>query len=388
MEEVLIIGGGASGLMCAVLLAESGRKVTVLEKNDRVGTKLLATGNGKCNLTNVNLSVNDYNTNAARDVIEEFSPQKVVELFNKMGLLTKTDVEGRVYPYSESANTVLNVLISRLREYGAQTVCDCAVTALNYKNNKWIAVTSKGEFSADKVIFACGSNATTGHDSLKILKDLGHKVKAFSYAIAPLKCDCVKGASGVRAKVYATVYINGQAVMGEKGELLFKDNALSGILAFRLSSAIARNQNAKDCKVVIDFVPDLDESQLSEFIYRNCSAMSPLEGILHKALAFNVVATTPMDRSLIMSRKKAADLAKACKNFQVDILGVESKNHAQVACGGVAVGELDMKTMQSKLREGLYCVGECVDVDGLCGGFNLHWAWASAAAAYKDIITK
>ncbi len=387
MDDILIIGGGASGLMCAYLLAKGGKAVTVLEKNDRVGKKLLATGNGKCNLTNVNLTLDDYNTALIKDILDEFTPNKVIDEFASMGLMTKVDGEGRVYPYSESANTVLNVLLRKLEEYGVKIICDAFVNKITPIDGKWKAIASKGEYIGDKAIFACGSNATSGIDSLNLISSLGHSVTPFRYAIAPLTCDGIKGMGGVRAKVHASIIINGKEIMGESGEILFKDDAISGILAFRLSSALARySQRVESCKVKIDFAPDIQQDQLADFIYSNCSVFAPLEGILHKAIAQNVLSRVPMDRSWIMSRKKSNDIAKSCKAFDVNILGVGSRANAQIACGGVPLNELDTRTLQSRLHSGLYCIGESVDVDGLCGGCNLHWAWASAMAASKDLV--
>lgn len=387
MDDILIIGGGASGLMCAYLLAKGGKAVTVLEKNDRVGKKLLATGNGKCNLTNVNLTLDDYNTALIKDILDEFTPNKVIDEFASMGLMTKVDGEGRVYPYSESANTVLNVLLRKLEEYGVKIICDAFVNKITPIDGKWKAIASKGEYIGDKAIFACGSNATSGIDSLNLISSLGHSVTPFRYAIAPLTCDGIKGMGGVRAKVHASIIINGKEIMGERGEILFKDDAISGILAFRLSSALARySQRVESCKVKIDFVPDIQQDQLADFIYSNCSVFAPLEGILHKAIAQNVLSRVPMDRSWIMSRKKSNDIAKSCKAFDVNILGVGSRANAQIACGGVSLNELDTRILQSRLHSGLYCIGESVDVDGLCGGCNLHWAWASAMAASKDLV--
>lgn len=383
--KVIIIGGGASGLMCAYRYAKSGASVTVLEKADRVGKKLLSTGNGKCNLSNIRAAADCYNDDRVKNVLNRYTPLRVIEEFSSMGLLTKVDSEGRVYPYCESANAVLNVFLRALGEYGVEIVTDCIVGNISLKEGKWIAMTGKGSYVGDRLVVACGSDATMGFNSQSIVKSQGHKVTPIKYAICPLLTESVKGANGVRAKAYASMFINGNEVMGESGELLFKDNALSGILAFRLSSALARyKEEIKNCQVKIDFFPDIPEDKLSDFIFKNCSAFAPLDGLLHKALAYNVLARTPMDRSLIMSRKKADDLAHTCKNFTVDISGLSSKANAQIACGGISLDGVDMMNMESKSRKGLYFIGECLDVDGLCGGYNLHWAWASAMAASED----
>lgn len=386
-KKIIIIGGGASGMLCAIKCADKGSDVTVLERNERLGKKLLATGNGKCNLSNLGATADAYNDVFTKDILQRFTPEKIKDEFASLGLLCKSDNEGRIYPYSESATTVLNVLLQRLSERGVKAVCDCFCNEIRKAGQGFNVITSKGEFYADAVVVATGSDATAGHNSHSLLSAFGHKIKSLNYAIAPLICKDIKGANGVRAKAYARMEINGDTVMGERGELLFKDGALSGILAFRLSSALARRGGKFDsCKVVIDFVPDLSENQLADYIYENCSVFAPLEGILHKALAYNVIATIPMDRSLIMSRKKAADIARACKNYKVDVLGVAGKNFAQVACGGIELDGIDSSTMQSRLCKGIFAIGEVVDVDGLCGGFNLHWAWASALACSEAIV--
>ncbi|MCI8944464.1 MAG: aminoacetone oxidase family FAD-binding enzyme [Clostridia bacterium] len=384
-EEILIVGGGASGMMCACRFAKRGFKVTVLEKSDRVGKKLLATGNGKCNLTNVNIKIEDYNSDEVKWALLRYSPKRVISEFESMGLMTRTDSEGRVYPYCESANAVLNTFLRVMEEYGVNIVTNCVVGGMTNRDGKWTVMSSKGNYVADKVVVATGSDATMGFNSHNITRSQGHKVTPIRYAIGPLLTDSVKGANGVRAKAHATMYINGQEVMGEKGELLFKDNALSGILAFRLSSALARYRSeVNSCKVVIDFFPDKSFEEVADFLHKYCSAASPLQGMLHKAIAQNIFARTPMDRSLIMSRKKAEDIAYTCKNFEVDIKGLSDRLNSQVACGGISLDRIDMITMRSRNTKGLIFVGECLDIDGLCGGGNLHWAWASAMAATEE----
>lgn len=386
-EKILIIGGGASGMFCALKLAAHVKSVTILELSDRLGKKLLATGNGKCNLTNIDITVDDYNSPSVGGVIDRFSPKRIIEEFASLGLLTRVDSEGRVYPYSESAAAALNVLLQRLNASGAEVVCSCEVTDINYDGKKWRVESTCGEFVADKLVFATGSDATSGRNSHSLISKLGHSVTPLRYGICPLKSNQIKGANGVRAKVYASIAINGETLMGERGEMLFKDNALSGMLAFRLSSALARFRGEiKECEVAIDFAPDLTLDELARFIFDYSDVYRPLDGILHKALAANVLSRVPMDRSLIMSRKKAMDLAKGCKNFKVEITGLAGKSSAQVLCGGISTDGIDMDTMQSKKCKGLYIIGEAADVDGLCGGCNLHWAWASALACCEDLI--
>ena len=385
--KILIIGGGASGMMCALKSAQKGANVTIVERNERVGKKLLATGNGKCNLSNLGVSKDAYNSPFVEAVLSKYDAQKIMAEFASLGLLCKADSEGRIYPYSESATTALNVLLQRLAEYGVETVCDCSAQKIEKIGDGFKVITTKGEYLADKVVLATGSDATSGFNSHSLVNGFGHKSVPLNYAIAPLLCNEVKGANGVRAKVYASIAVNGKTLMGERGELLFKDNALSGVLAFRLSSMLARyRENVKSCEVSVDFVPDMSEKELADYIYANCSAYAPLEGILHKALAHNVLARVPMDRSLIMSRKKADDIARGCKNFKVNITGIGGKSSAQVASGGVALDGINDNTLQSKLCKGLYIIGEATDVDGLCGGFNLHWAWASALACSEDML--
>lgn len=381
MQNVIIVGGGASGILAAIVFSQKGDKVTLLEKGERIGKKLLSTGNGKCNLTHVGIKADDYNTPFVRSVIEKYSPKTVINYFGTLGLITRTDEEGRVYPYSESATTVLNVLLQKLDRYKVNTVCDCAVQSVSEQNGKWTAHTSKGDFTGDKLVLATGSDATCGTNSHSLVTKFGHKCTEFEYAIAPLLCKDVKGANGVRAKVLATLLIDGVETMSERGEFLFKDNALSGVLAFRLSSMLARKKgNYKEAKIIIDFLPDLSEEELTEHIYKYGNIFNPLEGILHKAIAQNVIGRVPMDRSLIMSEQKARNLAKGCKNFQANVTGVAGRQFAQVMSGGLDVKDFDERTLQSKLVKGLYCIGEVLDVDGLCGGYNLHWAWASAMA--------
>lgn len=386
-KRVVVIGGGASGLMCAYELAKGGAQVTVLERNDRVGKKLLCTGNGKCNLTNMDASAKAYNSAFVENALSKYTPQEIVSRFKAMGLLVRIDAEGRVYPYCESATAVLNVFLQRLREVGAQIVCDCEVGEIVRCGKEYKVRSSNGEYLCDCAVLATGSDATQGKNSHFLAEKLGHRTTEIKYAISPLLCKEVRGANGVRAKVSASIFINGEIAMQERGEVLFKDGALSGVLIFRLSSMLARYRGeVKNCNVVLDLVPDMSQEELENHIYENCSVFAPLEGVLHKAIAHGVYARTPMDRSLIMSRKKARDIARVCKEFNVEVTALSGRSSAQAASGGISTDGIDAETMRSRICDGLYIIGEVADVDGLCGGYNLHWAWASALACSEDIL--
>ncbi len=383
--DVLIIGGGASGLVCAIECA-NGRKVALLEATPKVGKKILVTGNGKCNLTNLDMSADKYNTDWGKDIIGEFSPAYIVDKFAQYGLYCKSD-EMRIYPHSESANSVLNVLLAAAKSNGVQIFGDTVATSIERTNDEWKIYTTQGEFWCKKLVLATGSCATFGKASYDLISPFGHTTTKLFPALVPLKSKSIIGANGVRAKVDATLNIDGKK-FSESGELLFKDGAISGILAFRMSSHLARASahGYKSATMAIDFVPEMSERELAQFVEDNYNPrLGMLEGVLHKAIAANIVRNTCMDRSLLMSQEKAEALAHTCKHYVAVIDGLGSLSNAQVVSGGLNLDEWDNHTLRSNKVADLWAMGELLNVDGECGGYNLHWAWASALAVAKDI---
>ncbi len=353
--ETVIIGGGASGLMLYNLLK---KKSIIVEANDRVGKKLLATGNGKCNLSNDNLNASFYNApDFVRPIIGEFGFEEIVKTFKSFGLVTKT-IEGRLYPYSECAATVLNVLRKNVNALTAHKVMDVIKTDFGFT----VKAAGENGISIDckNVVLASGSNATFGLNSLNLYSKFGHTVKEFKPSLCPIKVDGsdIKGLSGVRVKAALKC---GDHI--ENGEILFKDNAISGIAAFNVSAIIARG----GCKnLAIDFMPDYTLNDVAKLV------KGGIEGIFHTRLC-----------ELLKSRTKGS-LAEIIKNYELTFKGLSDISAAQVASGGLNTDEFDNNLMSKKIS-GLYAIGEALDVDGICGGYNLSWAFSSAAKVAKII---
>lgn len=409
--DVAIVGGGASGLLCACECAKRGKSVVVIEASDRVAKKIAASGNGRCNLTNSDVTKNNYNTDFVDSIVGKFSSKNIIDYFASLGLLTAIE-DGRVYPLSRSATSVINILLLQLSKYRVLVMCDSKVIKIEKSTNLNKGVDNVFcldlEKASEKIyavntVVCCGSRAGVGLKSYKLLEQFGHNVTTLLPALAPLKCDSFKGASGVRANVKARLEFDGKIIAEKEGEFLFKDNALSGVLAFELSSALAREINKenntmnlrnntlsggrceKSVKVVIDFAPSLSEEDFVDFLGHNTNAMAPLSGVLHKALSQIVLSQTPMDRSLLMNENKCRAIAKACKNCAVDVQLTDDFSVAQVCVGGLDTQFFDNICLESKLVDKLFACGEALNVDGDCGGYNLHWAWASALAVAEKI---
>ncbi|MEG1608483.1 MAG: NAD(P)/FAD-dependent oxidoreductase [Clostridia bacterium] len=414
--DVAIVGGGAAGIVCAIECAKKGKKVVVFEVAERVGKKLLATGNGRCNLSNMSVSKDNYNNKFVQKIVEKYPCDKIVAYFESLGLLCKNE-DGRIYPLSESANNVLSTLILQMQRYGVEVLCQVRIESIkkvklsdncNGKNNDCDKANANNDcdkananndedyffelvgggqsWSAKNVVLACGSRATLGTESYNLGVELGHHMTQLKPSLVALPTKAFCGASGVRAKASAKLVVDGVVVTQKSGEFLFKDNALSGILAFELSSKLARMVEWKKASVVIDFAPNIDEEKFVEFLRENASAFDPLVGVLNKAIARIVLSRVVMDRSLIMTDGKCKNIAKACKNFEVEVTKPNSFANAQVCVGGLVVSEFDDQTLQSKLCKKLFACGEMLDIDGDCGGYNLHWAWASGLAVAQFII--
>ena len=379
----IIVGGGASGVVTAIMLARKGRKTLVLEAQDRTLKKLLASGNGRCNLSNSAVCPERYNAPAfVAPSLSAFGLEEVKHFFLSVGIELREE-DGRWYPYSLSAGSVVNALLRAAEKAGVVTVCGAKADRIT-KDGLFCVSAAGKTYYAENVIFTAGSNATSGLDSLSLLSSFGHfsteKVASVSY----IPSDSVKGASGVRAKAALKLICGGTTVFSGEGELLFKDNALSGILAFEASSRYARMlREGKTCEGIIDFTPDRSEIQLKEFFGKcDLDCVDALCAYVHRALAVAIAKKAGVKGA---AEDNADKLASVLKNYSVVFGGVCDIKNAQVVSGGLDLKDFDPHSLQSLKTKGLFAAGEALDVDGDCGGFNLHWAWASAHAVVVKI---
>lgn len=379
----IIIGGGASGVVTAILLARKGRKVLVLEAQDRALKKLLASGNGRCNLSNSAVCPQRYNAPAfVAPALGAFGQKEVKDFFLSVGTELREE-DGRWYPYSFNAGSVVNALLRAAEKAGVTVICGAKVDAVT--KDKLFCVSAAGKtYYSENLVFTAGSNATSGLDSLSLLSRFGHNSTKRFASVSYIPSGSVKGASGVRAKAALKLVCGDNTVFLGEGELLFKDNALSGILAFEASSRYARMlREGKTCVGVIDFTPDRSEEELKEFFKSlDLDCTEALCAYVHRALAVAIAAKAGVKG---LAKESAAKLAHFLKNYPVTFNGVCDIKNAQVVCGGLELKDFDPCGLESRKVNGLYAAGEALDVDGDCGGFNLHWAWASAHAVAAKI---
>lgn len=386
--KVLIIGGGASGMMAALTASEE-HEVLLVERQSRMGRKLLATGNGRCNLTNRNLTIGNYHgcdVSFCRYALEHFSVEKTLEYFRSLGLLTVCESSGKVYPYSDSANSVADVLRLPLEQRENVTiVTGCEIQQLHRKKGKFFATSAEQTFEADRVIICAGGVAggkLGGTDlGYRLLSSFGHSRTKLYPSLVQLRTDTtfVRSLKGVRCE--AMVYINGQM---RRGEVQFTDYGISGPVIFELSSQISQEQ-----ELVIDLLPDLSVQEVLELLQNRIGQMPNLKsedlltGTLHNRLGRTMLRVCGCSLEVPCSelRNVLDRIAYTVKHFPLRVLGNMGMDSAQVTAGGIRTEEFRPDTLESRLCKGLYAAGEVLDIDGDCGGYNLQWAWSSGRLA-------
>ena len=371
-RRVAVIGGGAGGLAAAVAAGGADAEVIILEKANRVGKKLLKTGNGRCNLSNRHVSSEGYNRPGfVAPLLGTFGCDALVDFFASIGLWTVTDGEGRVYPRSDTAASELDVLRLAAAERGVREICAAEAAAVERHGRGFVVRTREGgEFSADRVIVSSGGGTA-------LLRPLGHAYVPFSPALCPLRTDPepIRGLSGLRVKCRASLRRDGREVFADSGELLFRDYGVSGILALDLSRYALPGD-----ELALDLLLETDRAALREKLEARRSlgraGAEGLTGVFHRRINEALVRAA--------GGTDPGALAEAMKDYRLRILGPGDIHNAQVTRGGAAVDAFDPLTLESRLVPGLYCVGEALDIDGRCGGYNLHWAFASGLAAGRS----
>lgn len=399
MKKVLVIGGGASGLMASITAARQGAKVTLLEKNRQTGKKLLVTGNGRCNFTNRNQELSYYrseNQEFVKEALKAFSADQTVRFFEKLGILVK-DCGGYLYPNSGQAASVAEVLRLETQRLQIKTACNTEVLSVEKKDGLFYVKTEGWTYTSDAVILACGSMAASGTgstgDGYRFAESLGHRVIRPLPALTGLcasQKDCQK-LSGVRMEAKVTLQIDGAVCIEEQGEVQFASYGLSGIPVFQVSRYASRAlEEGKACEICLDLCPAYKEEKMIELLAEraegtgNRSGTDVLLGMFPEKLS-----KVLLERAGISGKKKRKDwtqtemqsLVRQIKSMRFTITKCRGYDQAQVCTGGVPLSQLKGISMESALVPGLYFAGELLDVDGACGGYNLQWAWTSGFLA-------
>lgn len=389
MKNVVIIGGGASGLMSAIWAARCGANVTLLEHNEKVGKKILATGNGRCNLTNRVQDARFYrsmNSAFPWKIISQFPTEETLQFFEELGICMK-DKNNWIYPYTEQAASVNEVLEMEARHRKVKIKLNEEVISIEKTSDKndsgFLVVTKTWKYACDRVIIACGTTASSVEGSsetgYQLAKALGHTL------IQPLPALCaLKGKGNYFAKWAGTkmdtclrLEIDNAINIEERGEVLLTDYGISGICVFQVSRfAIRAIQEGKQVQCHLDFMPEYSEAQLLHMLAQRRTACP------YKSTQQLLVGLIPKKLIPLVVTKKCTDemIVHQLKDWVVPIKDAYSLKQAQVCSGGVNTKELTL-SLESKLQPGIFFAGEVIDVDGPCGGYNLQWAWSSGAVA-------
>ncbi len=384
-KRLVIIGGGASGITAALYAAKicKSADITILEKNDRIGKKLLRTGNGRCNITNDNACAERYLSPLAKASLEQFDVTKTKELLASLGIVLKADNTGRNYPYSESAATLLNALLANIKAAGINIISDFDVSNISKKENRFIIQGNKS-ISADCIIIAAGSPASVkNYNADKILESIGAEYKKFRPALCPLPSEesFLRSLKGVRAK--ARVSLNGHC---EDGEVQFNEKNISGICIFNLAKYVG-----SPTEVNIDFMPEYSEEEIAALLkvkqQNSLEAGELCDGLILRKLALVLIKKAgfkPSQRAGELSDKALKSIAKQIKAFKLKVKPPADFSSAQVCSGGVSAEQIDAASLELKTNKGIFLCGEILDVDAPCGGYNLQWAISSGLYAAKN----
>ena len=359
--DVIVIGAGAAGISCALAYKQKNphKKIVVLEQNDRIGKKILKTGNGKCNLGNTHINENSYyNWNYIKNRMKQFN---TIDYFEKMGIITREDEQGRLYPHSETASSIVDVFRYELDRLAIKVRCSFLVTNIVAGTN-FIVQGPQEEMEAEKIVIATGSRAQEKTNGYQLLEKLGHHITSLTPRLVPIKVEeNIKALQGIRVKCLAQT--NGYQ---EYGEILFKETGLSGILALNLS----RYVNKKD-KIILDLAPEKSYLELKEIIekLKDRDLSMVLRGLLPKMLILDILKTVKTTDEIVDKIKKYSFTVKDYYDF----------GFAQITRGGVDMTEVN-ENFSSKIIKNCYIIGEVLDVDGECGGYNLMFAWMSGSS--------
>lgn len=400
--EIAVIGGGASGMMAAITARKSGKEVVILERKDRILKKVLITGNGRCNITNVNANISNYfgkNISSVENILNSFNPQDTMDFFNGLGIVCNEENRGKVYPLSGQASSVVDALRFEAERLGIKIETEFYVKKIEKDGFKFkIYSEDRKKIEAGRVILAAGGQSYpelgSNGSGFELAKELGHSVTRLSPSIVQLKTEKhqVKGLQGIKTDVAVTAYGDNKKICTYDGELLFTDYGISGNVVFNISFVMPLYKNVE---FEIDFMEKFDYNELYEILKERKKIMSHLtmenyfNGMINKKLGQFLSKVSGIEKlSKPVKDLNDSEIRKLCtvlKKYRVKILDTTGFKNAQITAGGVSLDEVNPETLESKIVKGLYFSGEVLDVYGECGGFNLQWAWASGYIAGKNV---
>ncbi len=392
--DIIIVGAGASGLSAAISAkrADCSLNIAALDTMPRVGKKILATGNGRCNLSNLSATAEKYtNPGFVAYALNEFPPERVIEFFRSIGLLCVTDSEGRAYPMSNTASSVLDALRAEAERLGVEFICKNHVDRIEKKNG----IFTVGRLVTKRVIICTGGCASPSQGSdgsgFDLLKALGHRITGVYPGLVQLTVkENTKSLKGVRVKANIALCSGSTQIDCAKGEVLFTDYGLSGISVMDISRSV------KDGRYIcfIDTLPRCEKDEIESFLCalnKNMPIENALSGMIPKLLGRYILKRTGINGLVPLgelSKDKIREIISVAKRLDFAVTGTMGFKNAQISVGGADVKEFSNKTMESKLVKGLFCAGEVLDTDSVCGGFNLQWAWASGLLAGRCAATE
>lgn len=405
MKDVIIVGGGASGLIAAITAARRGLQVGIIERLNRVGKKILVTGNGRCNMTNTHISPKNYHSYdkiAFEKVLDRFGYKETEAFFEALGIVPL--IEGKkVYPLSEQATSVLDVLRMEIERLEVEVLTDTKIVELKKRKKGWKLFDEAGQaYEAKEIIVATGgmTNTSLGCDGLgyELLKKCGHTLKTPYPVLVHLLSDTpyCKMMKGTKVKANVQILVKGQLKREEYGEVLFTEDGLSGPPIFQVSQvASLAALEKKEVEVRLDLFPDRSEEALVSLMYERITAHPErsieqlLIGMLNKRVIIPILKASkiesihrPIEQ---LDYEEITRLVATLKGLSFKVQGTRGYKFAQVTAGGISVLEINLETMESQKESGLYIIGEVMDVAGDCGGYNLQWAWATGFIAGESV---
>ena len=402
-KRIIVVGGGAAGMMAAIVAANNGGEVILLERNDRVGKKLLATGNGRCNYTNINLNIDNYhgeNHKFAEYALNTFDVEQTLEYFEKLGITPAIEDNRKAYPLSFQSSSMLDILRYEIEEKNIELVTEAYVVDIK-KGEKFVLKLKDGKiFEADAVILATGGMAmpVSGSDGngYSLAKSFGHKLIPIHPGIVQLNLEgnFFKQIDGVKVVGIAGLYSKNKLVLEDSGDILFTKYGISGPPILQVSrTALEYLKDGKDIELRISIIHTKTGEELKTYLYERFENNSKktiqesLVGLINKRLIIPILRELNIDKDKTvnsLSEDEVDKISQILTNWSFKITGSQSWGQAQVTAGGISTNEINNNTMESKLVKGLYLIGELIDIDGDCGGYNLQWAWSSAYVAGKD----